>query len=182
MYPNPIIVSRGIVASSLTLSALPRAFRHLHHFLDIALYRRFLGAVGDVVPSPRGLHCARIFWLAIATNITSSRPVAVVALVLKPSSPLMASMEVTWLSPGSTPLCTSLAILWQSALVSGGTSNDTFRILWLLVRVRSCQTPKNYDTWLSDGNKIVAPGMASALALAQSSSSSFCFNQRSLCA
>ena len=87
-----------------------------------------------MAPSPRSRRCTRIFRLAIATNITFNRPGVVVALVLKPNSSLNDSMAVTWLSPGSTSWCTSLAILWQSALVSGGTSNDApFSISWFVV-------------------------------------------------
>ena len=102
----------------------------VQHFVHTALghlrfqYRhRFLGLCTATVPSPSNRRCTRTDRLAIARNITFSKPGVVVALVLKPNSSLMDSMAVTWLSPGSTSLCTSLAILWQIALMSGVTVN-----------------------------------------------------------
>ena len=138
MYPNPIISS--CIQGHCEFFVLPR--RHPAYSLRSSssssrhrTYRRFIGA--GVVPILRSRRCTRIFRLAIATNITFSRPGVVVGLVLKPKSSLNDSMAVTWLSPGSTSRCTSLAILWQSALALGGTSNDApFRISWSLARVR----------------------------------------------
>ena len=109
-----------------------------------------------MVPDPRSRRCTRIFRLAITTNITFNKPGAVVALALKPNSSLNDPMAVTWLSPCSTSQCTSLAILCQSALVSGGTSNDApFSISWSLTRVRSFRLYSQ----TSDGTS----GMASSI-------------------
>ena len=137
MYPNPIIFIQGhfdffiLHRQHPAYSLWPSSSSSRHR-----TYRRFLGA--GVVPSLRSRRCTRIFRLAIATNITFSRPGVMVALVLKPNSSLNDSMAVTWLSPGSTSRCTSLPILWQSALVSGGTSNDApFTFSWSLAKVRS---------------------------------------------
>ena len=89
------------------------------------------------VPSPGYLRCARICRLAVAANSTRSGPGPAAALALKPKSPLMDSTAVKWLSPGSTPLCTSLVIPRQRALVSLCNKNEApFRISWLLARVR----------------------------------------------
>ena len=133
MYP----VGRDIETSSFTSEASclqPVAISYSSSWRCI--HRRFLWV--GVVPSPRSRRCTRIFRLAIATNITFSRRGVVVALVLKPNSSLNDSMAVAWLSPGSASRCTSLAILWHSALVSGGTLNDApFSISWSLARVRS---------------------------------------------
>ena len=115
-------------------------------------HHRFLGLCTATVPSPSNRRCTRTDRQAIARNITFSKPGVVVALVLKPNSSLMDSMAVTWLSPGSTSLCTSLAILWQIALMFGATVNVApLRILVSLASVKSSRIYRATSAGTSGG-------------------------------
>ena len=142
----------------------------MQHFVHTALghlrfqYRhRFLGLCTATVPSPSNRRCTRTDRQAIARNITFSKPGVVVALVLKPNSSLMDSMAVTWLSPGSTSLCTSLAILWQIALISGVTVNVALlRILVSLASVKSSRIYRATSAGTSGGASVSSSPFASA--------------------
>ena len=133
------------------------------------------------VPSPSNLHCIRVFRHAIVANITFSRPGVVVALVLKPN---WSGMAVAWQHIRDS-VCTSLAILWQSALAAGCNMNESpFKISWSLASsISPPRAPKTSSIGLSGAAWVMVcigvAGRVIAWALARSSSSSFFLSGRS---
>ena len=108
--PKILCLSKGHCDAYISLLCNISFIQPLVIFV-LQYHRRFLGlCCAGTVPSPSDHCCTRTDRLAIARNITFSRPEVVVALVLKLNSSLMDSMAVTWLSQGSTSLCASLAI------------------------------------------------------------------------